>query len=153
MSPIQAIVLMALEEPFTHEQLVQKLQIPNDDHHNLEGVLESLAKAMIVRKNNDEKWCWYTQTSQSQTITRVFVPPVKNLKQTKEEKETLCPIVIEAFIVKILKHEKRMKYFQLLDLVAKRYKVRLVEIKHRIEKLIDGEFISKEEDNHLCYIP
>lgn len=155
MSPIQAIVLMALEEPTTREQLAQRLQITDDDHHNLEGVLESLAKAMlIVRKHDDdEKWCWYTHTSESHTITRVIVPPIKKPKQTQQEQETFCPIVLEAFIVKTLKHEKRMKYFQLMDLVSKKYKVRLVDIKKRIEKLIDGEFLSKEQDNHLCYIP
>ena len=155
MSPIQAIVLMALEMPQTREQLVQGLQIEDDVHHNLDGVLESLSKAMlIVKKEDDNQWCWYTHSTQRHSITRVIVPPIKKAKQNHQDcGHTLGPIVMHAFIVKTLKQEKIMKYFQLMDLVSKRYKARLVDVKHSIETLIEQEYLSKDEENKLRYIP
>lgn len=155
MSPIQAVVLMALEAPQTREELVQKLQIPDDCEHNLDGVMESLSKAMLIVKSEDvNQWCWYTHNIQRHNITRVIVPPIKKPKKTNPDcGHTFDPIVMHAFIVKTLKQERQMKYFQLMDLVSKRYNARLVEVKQSIETLIEGEYLSKDEENNLHYIP
>lgn len=154
MSPIQAIVLMALEMPQTREQLVQKLQIPDDAEHNLEGVLESLSKAMLIVKKEEDEWCWHTHIAPRHNITRVIVPPIKKPKQTNPDcGHSFGPIVMHAFIVKTLKQERIMKYFQLMDLVSQRYKARLVDVKQCIETLIGGEYLSKDDENNLHYIP
>ena len=157
MNPIQAIVLLTLDhEPITRQTLITRLQIVDDTHHNLGGVLESLSKAMLIIEKEPNQWCWYAHGNQTHRITRVMVPLVKKpLTQIESEKQEnkVCPIVIEAFIVKTLKHEKSMPFFQVLEVVHKRYSVRLVEVKRIIESLMDREFLSKDNDNHLHYVP
>jgi len=156
MSPIQAIVLMALEEEKTREQLVLSLQIEDDVHHNLDGVLESLSKAMLIVKKAGDVWCWYTHSPQRHNITRIIVPPIKKPTTTQSDPEwqdILGPIVMHAFIVRTLKQEKRIRYFQLMDLVSKKYKARLVDVKQSIETLIEGEYLSRDEENNLHYVP
>ena len=156
MNPIQAIVLMALEAPQTREQLVRKLQIEDDTQHNLDGVLDSLSKAMmIVKKKYAGKWSWCAHSTQRNNITKVFVPPIRKPEQMKTDcGHTLGPIVMHAFIVKTLKQERIMKYSQLTDIVSGRYNDALpVDVKQSIETLIEKEYISKDEHNNLHYIP
>jgi hypothetical protein len=155
MSPIQAIVLMALEEKKTREQLILSLQIEDDVHHNLDGVLESLSKAMLIVKLGDF-WCWYTHSHQRHSITRIIVPPIKKptTQTDPERQDILGPIVMHAFIVRTLKQEKTMKYFQLMDLVSKKHNdARLVDVKKSIETMIEGEYLSKDDENNLHYVP
>jgi hypothetical protein len=86
----------------------------------------------------------------------VIVPPIRKPKPTTHPDcgHTLGPIVMHAFIVRTLKQERRMKYSQLMDLVSGRYKnAPLMDVKQSIETLIEGEYLSKDEDNHLHYIP
>jgi hypothetical protein len=154
MTPIQAIVLMALENPSTHQKLVGKLQIDDDENHNLGGVIESLSKAMLIVQTPGGEWYWNTEKKYA-TIN-VIVPPVKSKKRnTSDENDTIHPFIIEAFIVKTLKREKTMTSFHLLDIVSKAYeKIRLVSIKKIVETLIDREYLSKDNDrNELSYVP
>lgn len=153
MSPIQAITLLALEEPLNRQQLVEKLGICDDNLHNLDGVLDSLKKVMLI-VYDDGKYYWGGPSTCA--ITKVVVPPVKNKKdQPSQQKDnnSISFIVIEAFIIKTLKKEKTMRYFNLMDVVSKTYKIQLVDIKKLIEKLIDREFISRDGADMLSYVP
>lgn len=151
MNPTQAIVLLALEEPTTREKLPGKLQVADDTHHNLDGVLESLSKAMLIVRQDTGEWCWNPWN----TTTRVvLVPPIKKKTPTGLPQDpAICPMSMDAFLVRTMKQEKRMKYSQLIHLVSQRFGCHGEVIQPRIRKLVDGEFFSQEGDNTLCYIP
>jgi hypothetical protein len=150
MNPIQAIVLMALEQPSTRDELIKKLQIDDDPEHNLDGVLESLAKAMMIQQH-ENKWCWkYSH----QKTNNVIVPHIKTFKKLSCQQEGTLSIVIKAFIVSTLKREKKMKYSRIFDIVSKKYKdTNLQSIKVIIGSLIENDYLLKDKDNNLCYIP
>lgn len=154
MTPIQAIVLLALEDPVTHRELVNKLNIPDDHYHNLEGILESLSKIMLIKKNKKEQWVWDTSKKHK---TKIYVPnvkqPKKNLNQHEETKNDWFFIVVEAWIIRKMKQEKKMSWVLLWgDLQQQFQEISIKIFKTMIENLIDREFLIKNVDQ-LIYIP
>lgn len=154
MEPIQAIVLMACENGRTYQQLIDVLGIPDDDQHNLGGVLDSLNKSgLIVRQEEEGQWNqnhgWIDNHKRS-----VFVLPIKNKKKEKKNNNTTPIYVLEAFIVRRMKQEKTMLMMPLIGLVRDQYpQTSLREIKKIILRLVDREFLSKEQDDRLSYVP
>lgn len=151
MNPIQAIVLMSLEQPSTRHELVNKLEIDDDSDHNLDGVLESLTRAMLIFQHQDQ-WCWNTTNYKT---NKIIVPPIRKTKQAAcQQEREISSIVIKAFIVSTLKREKILKYFKIFDMVLKKYKdIKLQTIRIIIDSLIDNDYLSKDKDNNLCYVP
>lgn len=151
MDPVQAIVLMALEQPATRDELVGKLEI--DDEHNLDGVLESLDKSMLISQQHQNKWCW---SQYAHKTNKVIVPPIRATKKLshQQQEEAVSSIVIKAFIVITLKRERIMKYLKIFEIVSKKYKgINLQAMRVIIDSLIENEYVSRDKDNNICYIP
>ena len=153
MNPVQAIVLLALQEPSTRLQLINKLGIEDDAKHNLDGVLESLLKTTLVL--HDQNGIYSYNQNYHNKKTRVIIPPIRNKKTShgQDTEKTHVPLVIvEAFIVKKLKLERKMKYLDILRLITRTYKIGLVDVRKIIEKLVDREYLSMD-NNTMYYIP
>lgn len=151
MSPIQAIVILALGTPVSRQGLVEILGIPDDDTHNLEGVLESLVRPGLL---THEKGLWQRKSTPHPS-KRVMVPPVKNIqKKNINSSVELSPLVADAFIVRVLKRETTMSFARLHTLLSEHYPmIQISEARKRVDSLVEREFLSRQENNVLCYVP
>lgn len=151
MNPIQAIVLLALETPLSRQELVGVLGVPDDEEHNVDGVLESLSKSLLIEKcSNHDHWRWIL----SHKPDRIVIPPVRKNK-TLEKEMGLSPVVVEAFIVKIMKKEKQLSFLDLMVHLVEQYPDihnQVSWVRKLVENLVDREFISRGE-NLLFYVP
>ena len=149
MEPVQAIVLMACEGGKTRLQLLQKLEIPDDETHNLQGVLESLERTGLVRKEEEEVYAWCRQSSKEKVVV---VAPIKEKK--KSIKTNLIPqYAVEALIVRLMKQEKTSMMMRLMGCVRDQFpSLPLREIKKIIVSLIDRDFLTRT-DEQLVYLP
>lgn len=152
MTPIQAIVLLALEVPSTYLELIEKLQIPDDPLHNLEGVLESLFKVQLVQQEK-EKWCWNTTTIHG---TKIHVPSVKPKKKNhhvRKEEDVHHPMVMEAWTVRKMKQQKTCLLSMLVqDLQQQFPKNNSKTFKTLIDNLVERDFLQKENSS-ISYVP
>lgn len=156
MNPIQALVALAMDKEMTRTQLIDRLGIPDDTTHNINGVLESLSKASLIRKCGDQVDTWYPNHEKDYpSVKIIMVPAVKNITpQQNQNHPEIHQVVVEAFIVRTLKREKTMKHNTLVNLVATTYKsYRVGDVKKIVEVLIDREFMEKNDDNCMCYVP
>lgn len=148
MTPVQAIVLMNLEEPHTRQGLVDVLGVPDDDDHNLDGVLESLSKPGLIRECDGE-WHWVL----SHKPGRVVLPHVRN-KQQQLKKDNISHVIVEAFIVRTLKRENSMTIPALMGCLSKQYPhIQMTLARKLVDGLIHREFLSKDDDQMLSYVP
>lgn len=149
MSPTQAIVLLALKEPMTRQGLVGVLGVPDDDDHNVDGVLESLSRSLLIEKcSNDDRWCWVL----SHKPGRMVLPPIRK-KKTRKQDMGLSPVVVEASIVRTLKKEKQLSFLDLMVHLVDQYPdIQVSWARKLVENLVDREFISRE-NGVLCYVP
>jgi hypothetical protein len=151
MTPIQAIVLLALEVPSTYSELIERLQIPDDPLHNLEGVLESLFKVQLLQQQ-EEKWCWNTSASHG---TKVHVPSVKPKKKNhgRKEDDLPHPMVMEAWTVRKMKQQKTCLVSMLVqDLQQQFPKNNSKTFKTLIDNLVERDFLQKENSS-ISYVP
>lgn len=148
MEPIQAIVLMACEGGKSYPQLVSALEIMDDETHNLQGVLDSIEKTGLVRKEEEVySWC---RPKNGEGV--VVVTPIREKKKSNKTKIT-PQYAVEAFIVRIMKQEKTKLMMPLLGIVRKQYQsLPLREIKKIIENLVDRDFLSRTGEK-LGYLP
>lgn len=159
MTPIQAIVLLILEIPSTYLDIIEKLQIPDDRHHNLNGVLESLFRIRLIKQQNEQQWCW-DLSKKSKTYSKIYVPPVnqRNKQTTLHEKkslEELPMVVVEAWIIRKMKKETTLLSSDLFYQLEQQFdKIPIKTFKTILDNLIDRDFIIRNTDTQsLTYVP
>jgi hypothetical protein len=147
MSPIQAIVLLALETPTTRKGLPGVLGVPDDDHHNLDGVLESLARPGWVAQRGEE-WHWTTRPG------RPAAPPVRTPSSREHGPTGLPTAVAEAFLVRTMKREKTLALPHLMALLLREYPTtQATHARKWVDSLVEREYLLRGENNTLCYVP
>ena len=154
MNPIQAIVLLVLENHhYSRQSLLNILEIPDDNEHNVDGVLESLLRCGLIIYV-DEKWSW--NNFYSCKSSRIIVPPISVKKisanNANDESKKRANYTIETLIVRTLKKNKSMCYKNIIQLVMDNVDTDNKTIKQIIEYLIEREYISCEDD-FLHYVP
>lgn len=156
MTPIQAIVLLALEVPATYSELIKRLHIPDDPFHNLEGMLESLFKVQLLQQE-EEKWCWNRNPTSWSYGTKVHVPSVKPKKKTlcrqDEEDNKNTMVVMEAWTVRKMKQQKTCLISMLLqDLQQQFPNKNLKTFKTLLDNLVERDFFQRQHPS-IHYIP
>lgn len=149
MSPIQAIVLLALETPANRQQLVLRLHITDDEIHNLDGILETLSQSNLIRCSEET---WHQVHGSWHKPKTVFVSPVK--KKHRSEQSEIHPAVLEAWIVKTMKHHQHMLFSVLFENMKQSYPIMtMTQFRTIINHLTDREFLCQEKDNVVSYVP
>lgn len=149
MSPIQAIVLFALETPTTREQLVSRLQIPDDETHNVDGVLETLHHSNLIHCSEES---WYQVHGSWKTPKTVFVPPIK--KPHRHHSSEIHSSVWEAWIVKTVKHQQHLLFSALFETMKQSYPtMTMTKFRTLVNHLIEREFLCQDTNNVVSYVP
>lgn len=162
MTPTQAIVLLALDEqPLSRTNLIKKINGKDDLYHNVDGILDSLVKATLIKQDKDNSWSWnQVEKISVKPYGKIFLSPVKQvntfLKQQKDDDNTPV-VVMEAWIIRKMKQENTLLLSKLIQHVKKQFKtISIKKIKDILINLVDREFLMRTlQDNHilLTYIP
>jgi hypothetical protein len=156
-STYQMIILMAFNDAveMSFEEIKQRTQIP--DKELVKQIIPLCKTKVLSKKENEFRW----NAEFHHTNVRIRVG-VYNVKETTEQvKETEAKIemdrkpIIEAAIVRIMKSRKTMHHNQLIEEVVKQLTSRFmpapVEIKKRIESLIEREFLERDAQERKKY--
>lgn len=159
MSPVQAIVLLAMqemgEEGVNQSEIVAKLGIRDDPDHNVRGVLDSLSKdrcALLLFEEKEKKW--KINPGFHSKSRRLLLPPVAEYKVDEEtgEDHRQHAIMLEALIVRIVKHHSPLSYVHLVQRIGKEMTTSVQQIRNSVESLIGRDYLSKEI-SMIHYVP
>jgi cullin 1 len=157
-SPIQAIVLLLFNNNIKYN-LSKIMDVIGLDKFQLNGIIGSLCfgkKKILLKEPNTKKISksdiFSVNNNFSSSITRIYLPRVKYKHKNISEKININRnIIIDAVIVRIMKSRKVLSHCDLMSNVISQinnFKPSIKHIKHRIEKLINREYLERTEDGY-----
>jgi len=154
MTPVQAIVLLALTEsalPITIEALDQKIVVRGESP--TEAILHSLTSLV---KKTCEGWRINHAFSSKRRVHKIKPVVVRETVQKQEDSIMLNRShIIDSTIVRIMKTRRRLTHSQLLvDTVShiKLFTPEVSLIKTRIEDLMNRDFIERDSHDMNTYV-
>lgn len=147
MNPIQSIVLLTMQNFnnfIAYDDIVRILNIPDDNNHNLIGVLMSLSTQscpLLIHKNN--LWCinqHYVPSS-----SHIIVGSIQKFIKHESSQTSENIHAIEACLVHTMKQHKKLSYNHLIRNVLKTMNLSSSKtVKTCIDSLIHREYISRD---------
>lgn len=149
MLPTQAIVLLALSGvPLARQDLVAKLGVPDDNAHNLAGILHSLERAGLVVRGGNDQWHHAATVPPASLVP----PPMPDslFCGGGERQPQQTTAAVEAFIVRTLKKKQAsgMSLSALCRLLAPHRRVRGI-----VDGLVRREYLAWQGQDRLVYLP
>ncbi|KAG2379126.1 hypothetical protein C9374_007764 [Naegleria lovaniensis] len=166
-STFQIAILMLFNDQteYTYSNIRELTQIPEKElKKNLTILCMSKSKILLKEpktKNLEDshKFVYNNDFKSANYRVKLALTSTKESEEEVQETESKIEVerkpVIESVIVRVMKARKKLHHNDLVEEVVKqllsKFKPNPVEIKRRIENLIEREFLTREEEDHKIY--